>query len=239
MKLAVAALVLVSASAFAEPAPIGHVITAPTAWLPPEGGVVASASLDHRGDGGFLFAYGLGEVAALELGGDDDLRTCAAPCEGKPVPKWNGHATFAVGIPQRDQIPALALRFTTTFDKPSLKAVDLVAVASYRLGGARFHGGVALLQARTGDATSALAVRPTAGLELTPPQYPKTTLMTDFAYLPLLKQDAPGLEWTVGWGVRYQAFSWSSIELAVRHRESEGLGDSTVMVRVNAVLGRR
>lgn len=236
MKLAVAALVLVSASAFADPAPIGHVITAPTAWLPPEGGVVASASLDHRGDGGFLFAYGLGELAAFELGADNDLRTCAAPCANKPAPKWNSHATFAMGVPQQGQLPALALRFTTTFDKPSLKAVDLAAVASYRLGGARLHGGVALLQARTGDATSALAARPTAGLELTPPQYPKTTLMTDFAYLPLLKQDAPGLEWTVGWGVRYQAFKWSSIELAVRHRESEGLGDSTVMVRVNAVV---
>ena len=239
MKLVVAALVLVSASAFAEPAPIGHVITAPTAWLPPEGGVVGSASLDHRGDGGFRFAYGLGELAAIELGADDDLRTCAAPCVGRPAPKGNSHATFSVGVPQGPTLPAFALRFTTTFDKPSLKAVDLAAVSSYRIGGARFHAGLALIQARTGDATSSVAVRPTAGLELTPPQYPKTTLMTDFAYLPLLAQDAPGVEWTIGWGVRYQALSWGSIELAVRHRESEGLGDSTVMVRLNAVLGRQ
>ena len=75
-----------------------------------------------------------------------------------------------------------------------------------------------------------------AGLEITPPQYPKTTLMTDIAYLPLLRQSAPDLEWAIGWGVRYQALKWGSIELAVRHREGEGLGDSTVMVRVNAVV---
>jgi len=36
--------------------------------------------------------------------------------------------------------------------------------------------------------------------------------------------------------VRYQALSWGSIELDVRHREGDDLGGSTVMVRVNGVL---
>ena len=48
----------------------------------------------------------------------------------------------------------------------------------------------------------------------------------------------PDLEWVAGWGVRYQALRWSSVELLVRHREDEGLGDSTVMIRVNAALDR-
>ena len=39
-----------------------------------------------------------------------------------------------------------------------------------------------------------------------------------------------------GGGVRYQALTWGSIELDVRHRQDEGLGASTVMVRVNGVL---
>jgi hypothetical protein len=39
-----------------------------------------------------------------------------------------------------------------------------------------------------------------------------------------------------GWGVRYQALSWGSIELDVRHREADDVGGSTVMVRVNGVL---
>jgi hypothetical protein len=63
--------------------------------------------------------------------------------------------------------------------------------------------------------------------------------MGDIAFLPLLVADAAGqrveLEWVAGWGVRYQAFEWGAIELAVRHREAEGLGDSTVFVRVNGV----
>ena len=236
MKLAVAMVLIAAGTAIADPAPIGHVITAPTAWLPPEGSIVGSASLDHRGDGGFRFTYGLGGLAALEIGGDKDLRACDAACAAKPEPKWNGHMAFTMGVPQVDLRPAFALGFATTFDKPSLKAVDLHLVTSYRLGGVRGHAGFALIESRTGDATSGVKVRPVAGLEITPPQYPKTTLLTDFAYLPLLRQDAPALEWTIGWGVRYQALRWSSIELDVRHREGEGLGDSTVMVRVNALV---
>ena len=44
----------------------------------------------------------------------------------------------------------------------------------------------------------------------------------------------PSLGWMLGIGVRYQAFSWASVELAVRARQGEDLGASTVMVRVNA-----
>jgi hypothetical protein len=82
-------------------------------------------------------------------------------------------------------------------------------------------------------------VRPVGGVEWTPPQYPKTTLMGDVSYVPFLRDTVVpevALEWVAGWGVRYQAFEWSAIELAVRHREDEGLGDSTVMVRFQGVF---
>jgi hypothetical protein len=93
------------------------------------------------------------------------------------------------------------------------------------------------------DAGTEIALGPTArpllGLEWTPAQYPKTSVMGDVAYVPRLERAASGsrvaLEWIGGWGVRYQAFAWGAIELAVRHRQDEGLGDSTVMVRLNGV----
>ena len=68
---------------------------------------------------------------------------------------------------------------------------------------------------------------------------PDATVMTDVAYVPRIEPDKIELEWVFGWGVRYQAFAWGAIDLAVRHREDEGLGDSTVMVRVNGVLDLR
>jgi hypothetical protein len=102
-------------------------------------------------------------------------------------------------------------------------------------GGEAIDGRVANGAARMGT-----TLRPIAGLELVPPQYPKTTLLVDLAWLPLL-EDPPNTthaEWLIGWGVRYRALSWASIELDVRHREDEGLAASTVFVRVNAVLGQ-
>src|SRR2546421_3515031 len=93
------------------------------------------------------------------------------------------------------------------------------------------------------DTRMGTTVRPLGGLEVTPPQYPKTTLMGDIAWLPRYQPDDPATmlsgntpEWLIGWGVRYQALTWGSIELDVRHRQDEGLSDSTVMVRVNGVL---
>jgi hypothetical protein len=38
--------------------------------------------------------------------------------------------------------------------------------------------------------------------------------------------------------VLYQAFAWGSVELAVRARQGEDLGASTVLIRVNAQLLR-
>jgi hypothetical protein len=49
---------------------------------------------------------------------------------------------------------------------------------------------------------------------------------------------APALRWLLGVGVRYQAFDWAQIELAVRARQGEDLGASTVLIRVNAIARR-
>jgi hypothetical protein len=38
--------------------------------------------------------------------------------------------------------------------------------------------------------------------------------------------------------VRYQAFSWGSVELAVRARQGDDLGGATVMARFNAIARR-
>jgi hypothetical protein len=80
-------------------------------------------------------------------------------------------------------------------------------------------------------------MRPLAAIELTPPAYPKTTLTADVTWAPRTDEGAtPVVGWVAGWGVRYQALRWGSIELDVRNREGEGLGDSMVFVRVNGVL---
>jgi hypothetical protein len=42
----------------------------------------------------------------------------------------------------------------------------------------------------------------------------------------------------LGVGVRYEAFSWASVELAVRAWQGDDLGGATVMVRVNAIARR-
>jgi hypothetical protein len=66
--------------------------------------------------------------------------------------------------------------------------------------------------------------------------YRRSSLLGDIAWEPELDAArGPALRWLLGIGVRYQAFSWASIELAVRARQGEDLGGSTVLVRVNAV----
>ncbi len=67
--------------------------------------------------------------------------------------------------------------------------------------------------------------------------YPRTSLLAELTWQP--DADADALRWLGGWGVRYQAFAWGSIELAVRHRQREALGDAAVLIRVNGALRLR
>lgn len=215
-----AVIVLLARTAAADPV-LPRVIAAPTAWLPAAGTAIGSAGLDHRGGAAIDVTYGFGGLASLEAGAADD----------------RAHATFRIGAHQDAWFagqPALVLGVQTGFGHS--ETTSAYAVASRVAGPLRLHAGAAVLDARVGDQRHGAAVRPLGGLELTPPQYPKTTLLGDIAWAPRLDGPEPLVQWVANWGVRYQALRWGSIELDVRHREGEGIGGSTVMVRVTGVL---
>lgn len=224
-------IAVVARTAAAEPM-LPRVVTAPTAWLTPEGSVLGSAALDHRGAGSLSLSYGLGGLAAIEIGADSDERECS-PCTPVLLP----HAAFRIGAHQDAWFagqPALALAVETGLGASRASRAD--AVASRVVGPVRVHGGVVLVDARASGIRLGPTLRPTAGIEITPPRYPRTTLLGDLAWEPRFEPTRPELEWLAGWGVRYQALRWGSIELDVRHREGEGLAGSTVLVRINGVL---
>ena len=54
--------------------------------------------------------------------------------------------------------------------------------------------------------------------------------------MPEVKDAGPRLHWVLGWGVRYQALRWGAIDLVVRQREDQALGDATVLVRLTGAL---
>jgi hypothetical protein len=236
--------------AAADP-PRAVVVTAPTAWLPADGAVVGTASLDHRfdaSDGSIALAYGLGGLAAVEVGEDNDARV-AVGGGSLPLAMRLGRAAFRIGTRQNawfDGQPALVLGVRASFASTRTSGADgahvaeAYAIASRVIAFATVHAGVVAVDAEA-NATPRLGttVRPLVALELTPPQYPKTTLVGDLAWSPLFAPGtAPAIEWVAGWGVRYQALSWGAIELDVRHRQNEGLSASTVMVRVTGALTR-
>jgi hypothetical protein len=249
--VAITIALVASRTAAADP-PLPRVLTAPTAWLPPEGSVVGMAGVDHRGDGSAEVGFGLGGLASFELDADTDARECAAPpcavmgTDNLAHTKWQARGAFRMGLRQ-DMLfkgsPALVLGFRTAFGHVR-RLGEAYLVASRAIGLVRLHAGVAAMDAQHPmNLRMGTVIRPLAGLEITPPQYPKTTLMGDIAWIPRFEPDDPTTmksrntpEWVIGWGVRYQALTWGSIELDVRHRESEDLGASTVMVRINGVL---
>jgi len=249
-RVAIASIVLAVGTAHADPA-IGHVITAPTAWVPTSGTVVASGGIDHRGDGDLSAGLGFGGLAVVEIGRDSDVRACLAPpcgTDNRAEPFRLDRASFKLGAHQdawfRGQ-PALAFGVRTAFSGLALegfsnpKVVDAYVVASREISRLKLHAGAEAIDASfrddTGEHRLGTKLRPLGAVEITPPQYPKTTLMGDIAWVPRFEHAGPTLEWLGGVSVRYQALRWGSIELAFRHREAEGLAASTVLVRVNGV----
>ena len=236
-------VVLGTARGAAADPEIGRVLTAPTAWLPAQGGLVGSAGIDRRGDGSMTVAYGLG-IASVELGTDTDVRGCTT-CDGdlKGTPLWMGRAAFRLGAPQDAWfrgMPALVLGVRNTFATyghtfGAARVTDAYLVASRVIGPVRLHVGAAITDGGFHGTTLGPTPRPFFGFEWTPAPYPKTSVIGDVMWVPRLTPDAVQLEWLAGWGVRYQALSYGSIELAVRHRQDEGLQESTVLVRVNGV----
>ncbi|MDB4958555.1 MAG: hypothetical protein JWO36_6124 [Myxococcales bacterium] len=255
--VAIAIALVASRTASADPT-LPRVVTAPTAWLLPDGSAYGTGAVNVRpGDGAVDFGsidvgYGLGGIAELDVGADTDARECdAPPCavngmDNLPVPQYLARAGFRIGAPQ-DRLfngqPALVLGARKTFGHTH-EIGEVYFVASRSLGPIRLHAGVAAMDARHGLVRMTAQIRPIAGLEMTPPQYPKTTLMGDISWSPRFVPDqamppGPTPEWAIGWGVRYQALRWGSIELDGRHRgkgnDAEGLGATTLMIRVNGV----
>ncbi|HEU0030202.1 MAG TPA: hypothetical protein VFQ53_06210 [Kofleriaceae bacterium] len=246
--------------AAADPA-TSRVFDAPTAWLAPHGGVTATGTLDlvgladRRFESSIALGYGLGDLATIELGSDTDVRGCT-DCSARPVPLNLGRASFRMGAHQDAWfrgMPALAIGMRTTYAAGDrfdhARVTDGFVVASRVLGPVRLHAGASVIDAgfdhddgtTTRTITLGPKLRPLAGFEWTPSQYPRTSLMGDVVYVPRLERDVDAgrvgveLEWLAAWGVRYQAFSWGAIDLAVRHREDEGLGDTRVLMRLVGV----
>jgi hypothetical protein len=242
---AVVAVIAMARPAAADPSG-ARVLTAPTAWLPEAGAAIAMAGIDHRGDGSAVFGYGLGGIAEVELGSETDIRGCV-DCRTPPTPLWLGRAAFRIGARQdawSTGMPAIVFGVRTTFAARGHaihdpRATDAYVVASRDLGIVRVHAGADAISASASGRRAGAQLRPLAGLELRPPMYPRSSLLGDIAWEPNLDaQNGPYLGWLLGIGVRYQAFEWASVELAVRARQGEDLGASTVLVRVNAQLWR-
>ena len=239
MKLVVAILIVVvlglGAHAAADPA-LPRVLTAPTAWLPPAGGVIGMVGVDQHGDGSAELDYGLGDLAAVALDADTDVREQGT--DNVTTPRWQARATFRIGAHQDAWFvgqPAVAFGVRTVIGNIH-EVGEAYVVASRVLGHVRVHAGIGAMDARhANDPAMGTQLRPLAGLELTPPQYPKTSLIGDVAWLPRFEPTTPTPERVIGIGVRYQSLRWASIELDVRSRQGEGLQDSTVMVRINVV----
>ena len=157
-----------------------------------------------------------------------------------------GRAGFRIGVRQGTLgrgAPALVFGVRTTFAARGhafgrARAADAHLVASWVVGPTRLHAGVAAIDGGFGDdLTLGVTVKPLAGFEWTPRDFPRSSLMADVMWVPRMEPMAIELERVIGIGVRYQALSWGSIELGVRNREDEGLAGTTVLVRVNGVWG--
>jgi len=243
LTLAAAAIAAGNAARPAAADPMGsRVLTAPTAWLLPSGAAAATLGIDHRGDTAAFATAALGGLAEVELDEDADVRGCT-DCTMAPTALRIGRAAFRIGVRQDSWlrgVPALVLGVRATFAAydpavPTPRATDAYLVASRDLGVIRLHAGIDALAASTGDLRTAARLRPLGGVEIHPPMYPRSSLLGDIAWEPEFDAARPGLGWLLGVGVRYQAFAWASIELAVRARQGDDLGGATVMVRVNAI----
>ncbi|HUQ03263.1 MAG TPA: hypothetical protein VM261_12260 [Kofleriaceae bacterium] len=262
--LPVLLIVLAGSAATAEPATVPraptspHVVYAPTAWLQPQGQLHVTLGASHRLAPSGTVAFGLGDVAELDVELTDRVVACPGCGEEQRDSEnlFAASALFKMGAATsaaRDWRLGAALGFRKTFATRTVTAggrdAELEAAQLYVVSGLEWRGvagvvdvsgGIELFDARHGDVriahTVERTVRPVAGLAWTPPPYPRTTMVVDVSWSPEVKDGPPRLGWVVGWGVRYQALGWGAIELVVRQREDETLGDSTVMVRVTGAL---
>ena len=256
--LLVALVVLAAAPAAAEgPAATADglaraptVIGVPTAWIQEGGALHVTGDVDHHGSSGVRVTKSLGRLAELDLGADDAVVACD-PCTG-PMRATEGvqlaSAGFKLALWEHRFRPALAVGVRAPIGPADrARAAEAYAVASKTLGPIRLHVGASAwaTEHRLADDTlvrvgGLRTVRPLVGLEWKPVIYPRTTLSADAQFVPELgptrADTAP--RWRFAWAVRYRALSWAAIELAVKHRQGEALGDAAVMLRLSARLGR-
>jgi hypothetical protein len=231
----------------------------PTAYLQPGGGLFVSAGGSHRGGTFGAVALGVGGVAEVGAQLSDDLGECSSCTAEHPVAAAlpTRAAWFKIGLAEdrffRHQ-PALALGFRAQIgtadagELDELRGARMYAVASRTLGSVRLHLG---LDVWDGGATTAAGkrvlmhegalgarARPFGGVGWTPDIYPRTTVIAEVSWVPSFRPESIELRWLAAWGVRYQAFDWGSVELAVRHRQRGTLDDSTVLLRANVLLDR-
>src|SRR6266700_3704436 len=138
-RVAIIAIAVASRVASADPS-LDRVLAAPTAWLPAAGG------LDQRGDTAIAFAYGLGELASVDVGEDSDVRACGTPpCAGarRGVPIHQGRAAFRIGAHQDAWFagqPALVLGVAESFAS-STRVGQAYVVATRTFGPIAAHAG--------------------------------------------------------------------------------------------------
>lgn len=225
---------------FALPAP--RLIDRATAEL---GASYLLGGVNHRGEPLLVAEIPLGPLAAVGGGYEDRLLTGANVEEA--TSKRDGVMWFRVGAAAeawfRHQ-PALSLAFERSMsDDDGARSAEVRGTASDRwvsgrAGALQATAGlgvweIAAAEGRLSQRPLSERVRPFLGVAWTPPAYPRTSLLLEGSYGPSVIGGIPRLDWRLGWGARYRAGSWSTIDLVVRNRQDAGLAGSTVMVRLS------
>jgi hypothetical protein len=228
-----------------------EVITMPTAFMLSSTNseypaAALAGRIDHRGAASARGTIGLGGIAQLTFSTARDVRVCETCTADETLRTLRmQQADFRMGAPAhawfRGQ-PALALGVRVAYRSANsvqrdVRAVDAYVVASERLGPITLHAGALLedfasttVAGRTKLSDQGFSLRPMVGLEWHPAPYPRTTLLGDLTWVPEVRASGITQTWLAGWGVRYQAARSVGVELSVRHRQDEGLADTTVLV---------
>lgn len=259
--IAVAVVAATPAAARAdEPPAAPRVYHVPTAWLQPHARTFVTAGANHRGGAFVSAAAGLGNIAELDISVIDQLIGCEV-CSGddrETTELTPITALFKLGVAAgrlgRWQ-PALALGYRRSFNAREREIGEAVIdpelaqmylVASWKISRLELHLGGDLWDARSGGGGESLSeaplgsqLRPFAGASWRSRRYPRTSLLADIAWAPELRATADGperpeLAWLAGFGVRYQALTWGSVELGVRAREKDA-ENLVALLRFNVV----
>lgn len=247
------------------PAPLApRILNVPTGHVQPSLHVHASggAFLVPDATPSLAATLGLGGVADIDVELHDRVAICTA-CDGDEATTASiasPSAAFKMGLGEglyASWQPAVALGLRAPAGGREVDIdgeVHELSVARLFLAATRSAGPVEVTlgvdawdaESRAGDRVWRMSdepvgdrVRPFAGVVFSPPSYPRTYLAADWSWAPVFDAGRGDLRWLFGWGVRYQALTWGSIELDVRHREGGALGDAEVSVRLNGAWDLR